>query len=794
LKEGQTNGQTRERLLEVATACHRAGNLAEARRLYTEILILEPAHTLALFRSGLLELQDGRPAEALALISRAAAAAPGETRYQLGMGQVLQSLGRWDEAATAYRSVLHLDPDSADAHFALGVALQSQAQHEAAIAAFERAIALREEFPEAFNNLGMSRQLTGQFAQAAAAYSAALALRPGDAMSLGNKGAVLREMGDLDQAVLLLRAAMGLEPRNAAHSINLAIALCQRRDFADAEAILRKTIALEPNNAEAAFNLGNALDGLGRPQEAIGQYRHAVALHPGYAGAWNNLGNVYKQCGDFAEAMTAFSAAISARPDYVVALNNLGCLLRTLGRNEEAERVLRQGLEVDGHHAALYDNLGNVLKDAGELDEAIDCFRKALDIDPGNAATHSNLAYTLSFQSLEPAPILDQCVRWNARFAAPLFSSRDGHPRQAATDRRLKIGYVSADFRDHCQSLFTMPLLSHHDHSRFEIFCYSSVERPDDHTRRIANHADVWRDVRSSSDAELYEVIRGDGVDILVDLTMHMAYNRLLVFARKPAPVQIAWLAYPGTTGVAAMDYRLSDPRLDPEGFDDHYSERTLRLADSFWCYDPLTDEPKVSALPAIERGYLTLGCLNNPCKLTDRTLQLWGGVMRAIPDARLLLMAPPGRHRQRLLARLGAQDIAARRVDFLGFRPRADYLNSYHDIDLGLDSFPYNGHTTSLDALWMGVPIVSRVGKTSVGRGGLSQLFHLDLLELAAETDAAFVEKAVALGTDLPRLAALRRELRGRLERSPLMDAERFARNIEAAYAQAWTSHCNGR
>jgi protein O-GlcNAc transferase len=780
-----------ERLLEAATEHHRGGNLIEARRLYAEVLAMEPAHTLALFRSGLLELQDRRPQAALASISRAVAAAPGEARYQLGMGQVLQSLGRWDEAATVYRGVVSLDPGSADAHFALGVALQSQAHHDPAITAFERAIHLRADFPEALNNLGMSRQLTGQLAQAAVAYGAALALQPGDATCLGNMGAVLREMGDIDQAVAVLRTAAGLEPQNPAHAINLAITLCHRRDFADAESILRQTLVLEPNNAEAAFNLANALDGLGRSHEAIQHYRHAVALRPGYADAWNNLGNVYKQCGDFSSAMTAYGAAITARPDYVVALNNLGCLLRTLGRSDDAERVLRQGLEVDARHAALYDNLGNVLKDAGELDEAIACFRKALDADPGNAATHSNLAYTMSFLCLEAAPILDQCVRWNRRFAAPLASSVVVHPREIASGRRLKIGYVSADFRDHCQSLFTVPLLSHHDHSRFEVFCYSSVERPDEYTRRIATHADAWRDARSLSDTELCEMIRADGIDILVDLTMHMAGNRLLVFARKPAPVQIAWLAYPGTTGVGAMTYRLSDPRLDPEGFDSHYSERTLRLPDSFWCYDPLTDVPKVGPLPATERGYLTLGCLNNPCKLTESTLQLWGGVMRAIPDARLMLMAPAGRHRQRLLRRLAIQDIVEERVDFVGFRPRADYLNSYHDIDLGLDSFPYNGHTTSLDALWMGVPTVSRVGKTSVGRGGLSQLFQLDLLDLAAETDAAFVEKAVALGSDLPRLAALRRDLRARLEGSPLMDAERFARNIEAAYTEAWTSHC---
>jgi protein O-GlcNAc transferase len=273
---------------------------------------------------------------------------------------------------------------------------------------------------------------------------------------------------------------------------------------------------------------------------------------------------------------------------------------------------------------------------------------------------------------------------------------------------------------------------------------------------------------------------------------MHMAGGRPLLFARKPAPIQIAWLAYPGTTGIDAIDYRFSDPRLDPEGFDGHYSEHTLRLPDSYWCYDPLTHHPGVNDLPANERGYLTLGCLNNPCKLTDHTLRLWAGVMRALPEARLLLMAPPGRYRRSLSQRLAEHGVAAERVDFRPFQPRGEYLRSYHDIDLGLDTFPYNGHTTSLDSLWMGVPVVTRVGRTSVGRGGLSQLFQIDLLELAADSDEAFVAIAVALGRDLVRLAALRRELRTRLERSPLMDASRFARHVELAYRNVWRAHGN--
>jgi protein O-GlcNAc transferase len=740
-------------LLETATEQHRAGNLAEARRQYARVLAVDPAHTLTQFRSGLLELQDRRPEAALALIMQATAADPDETRYQLGAGQALQALARWDEAATVYRRVLRADPNCADAHFSLGVVLQRR----------------------------------GERAGAAAAYRKALSLRPHDPAILANLGTVLRELGDVDQAISLLRAAAALEPLTASHAVNLGIALGQRRDFAAAELALRGVLAYEPDNAEAVFNLANALRGLGRSPEAVREYQRAVALRPGYADALNNLGNAQKDLGDFSAARAAFDAALLARPDYLPALNNLGCLLRTLGQSDAAEDTLRRGLLIDPQYAALYDNLGNVLKDAGELDQAIDCFRKALDIDPKSATTHSNLAYALSFQSSDPLPVLDECKRWHARFAGPFKPLQSVGPRSPSATGRLKIGYVSPDFRDHCQSLFTVPLLAHHDHAAFEVFCYSSVERADDCTRRLAGYADVWRNVRSLDDAALCEVIREDHIDILVDLTMHMANGRPLLFARKPAPLQMAWLAYPGTTGIGAIDFRLSDPRLDPDGFDDHYSERTLRLADTFWCYDPLTDQPEVNPLPAIGSGYVTLGCLNNPCKLTDYTLQLWGGVMRALPNARLKLLMPPGRHRERLLQRLERQQIAEQRVEFVEFRPRAQYLRTYHDIDFGLDTSPYNGHTTSLDALWMGVPIVTRVGRTSVGRAGLSQLHHVDLLELAADSDDAFVAIALALGNDLPRLAALRSQLRTRLERSPLMDGARFARNIEDAYRSAW-------
>ena len=741
----------RARRLERATERHRAGAFDAARALYQALLAEAPGDAVALFRSGLLELQQGHPEAALTLIEGAVAAAPEDPRHHFGLGQALQAMRRWEAAAVAYRRSLQAAPDSPDALFALGLTLQSLGDGAAAIEAYREAVRLRPAFADAHNNLGVA----------------------------------LMNLERLEEAIEALRRATEQDPGSASHAVNLGIALCRRRDFPAAEAMLRRATVRHPGHAESAFNLGNALHGLGRMTEAVDQYRRALALRPDYADACNNLGNAYKELGEFGQALAAYEDALRVQPDFAAASNNAACLLRTLGRIGEAEAMLRRGLLRHPDNAVLHNSLGSVLKDAGELDTAIECFRASLALDPGAAATHSNLAYSLSFQSPEPWPILQECLRWDARFAAGLV----GAARPTERAARLRVGYVSPDFRDHCQSLFTIPLLEHHDHADFEIFCYSSVERPDSLTRRIAGHADVWRDVRRLDDVALAAMIRADGIHILVDLTMHMANGRPLVFARKPAPLQVAWLAYPGTTGMAAMDYRLSDLRLDPEGWDSHYRERSLRLPDSFWCYDPLGGPP-VNELPADARGRLTFGCLNNPCKLTDRTLVLWGAVLRALPESRLVLMIP-GEYGGRMLQRLAAQGIDAERVSLEPFRPRADYLRTYHDIDIGLDTFPYNGHTTSLDALWMGVPVVTRAGATCVGRAGLSQLFHVDLPDLAAHSDEDFVSAALKLARDLGRLRQLRRELRPRLERSALMDGARFARNMEAAYQQIWRRYC---
>jgi predicted O-linked N-acetylglucosamine transferase (SPINDLY family) len=549
-----------------------------------------------------------------------------------------------------------------------------------------------------------------------------------------------------------------------------------------------------PDSAEIPYNLGIALWRQGKLAESLASYRRALHLKPDHAEAHHNLGVALKQQGQLADAAASLQQALRLKPDYADAHLNLGNVFRAQGRLDDAIAAYRAALQLKPNFAEAQSNLGNVLKDQGLVDDAIAAYRTCLGLKPDAADMHSNLVFILPFHpGYDSEAILQECWRWNQQHAEPLTRLIQPHNNHRDPDRRLRIGYVSPDFRDHVQSFFTIPLLSHHDHRECEIFCYANILRPDALTERLRGYADVWRNTVGLSDQQVADLVRGDRIDVLVDLAMHMANSRLLVFARKPAPIQVAWLAYPGTTGLSSMDYRLTDPYLDPPGlFDAFYSEESIRLPNTFWCYDPLTDHPSVNALPAIENGVVTFGCLNNFCKINDGCLALWAKALEAVPQSRLLLLAPRGQPREHVLARLQHKGIASGRVEFTDKQPRLDYLKLYHRIDLGVDPVPYNGHTTSLDAFWMGVPTITLVSmKTAFGRAGWSQLCNLGLKELAAETPEQYVALAAKLAADLPRLQELRATLRQRMQRSPLMDANHFARHMEQAYRQMWRRWC---
>ncbi len=423
-----------------------------------------------------------------------------------------------------------------------------------------------------------------------------------------------------------------------------------------------------------------------------------------------------------------------------------------------------------------------------------------MELNPRFAAAESNRLFCLQFHpDYNAKTICQQAKLWNQHHAIELGKNIAPHTNDPSPDRQLRIGYFSPDMRDHVMGQVMFPLFAHHDRTSFHLVSYSDVLNPDSVTNRLRQSSDTWRNIAGYSDSQVAQLIRDDGIDLLIDLAMHMANNRLLLFARKPAPVQITHLAYPGTTGLSTIDYRLSDPYLDPSGtFDAFYSEQTIRLPHMFWCYDlsavGLQDGPDVSPLPAQSNGHITFGCLNNFCKVNEGTIDLWASVLNAVPGSKMVLLIPPGQCRDRVLDRFAGNSISRQRIEFIDRRPRREYLQTYHRIDLSLDTLPYNGHTTSLDSVWMGVPVVTLVGNTVVGRAGWSQLSNLGMTELAARTPEQFIRIILNLTNDLPKLAQLRQSLRTKMQQSPLTDASGYVRAIETIYRDAWKTWCRSR
>jgi len=666
--------------------------------------------------------------------------------------------GRLAEAEALYRQVLAAEPRNADALHLLGVVAHQVGQNDVALGLIRQALALLPDAPEFHSNLGEAYRALGQLDEAIAAYRQAIALRPDQPEANANLGNSLRDKGLLDEAI----------------------------------AAYRQAIALRPNLPKAHNNLGTGLQEKGQLDEAIAAYRQAVAFKSDYPQAHNNLGVALKDSGQLDEAITAYRQAIALKPDFSEAHCNLGNVLKDKGQLDEAIALYRRAITLQPSYAEAHSNVGLALKDKGQLDEAIAAFRQAIAFKPDLSEAHSNLVFTLHCHSgFDARAIAEEHDRWYQQHAEPLRQFIRPHLNDPTPDRRLRIGYVSPDFRMHSVGLFLRPLLAQHDHQSFEIFCYAQVPVPDDLTRQLHARADHWHSLVGLSDRQAADLIQRHQIDILVDLALHTTRSRLLIFARKPAPVQVTYLAYAGSSGLRTMDYRLSDPFLDPPEVEaSAYSEQTFRLAQSYWCYQPMKSPP-LAPVPAMKAGHITFGCLNNFCKVSEPALQTWVRLLQAVPGAQLLLHAPEGTHRQRTADLLQGMGIDPRRLRFVGRVPLSEYLQLYGQIDIALDPFPYGGGTTTCDALWMGVPVVSLAGKMAVGRGGLSILSNIGLPELVADSEEKYVRLALELAGDLPRLDNLRANLRDRMQASPLMDAPRFTRDIETAYRTLWQCWC---
>lgn len=702
--------------------------------------------------------------------------------------------GRLAEAEPLYKQALNLNPEHPDALHLLGVLCSQSGRHEEAIELIGQALAVKDS-AIFHNNLGMAYKNTGRFAEAEASFRRALALKADDPSAHFNLGCVLGDTERLEDAVIEFKRAIELAPGYAEACHNLGNVLRDMKRLDESAEAYRQAIAINPDYAETCNNLAVVLKEQGKLDEAVGFYERAVKINPDFMAAWNNLAHALFKQRKFKEATAAYQRVIALSPHNADAYNDLGVTLKERGFLDEAIICYDKAIVIEPKHSSAYTNLANAFREQGRIADAIDCYRRAVREAP-LPAYYSNLLLSMVYDAaVSPEEIADTAREFGERLCDPL-PCRQSHTNTRDPERKLRIGYVSPDFCYHAVNYFFEPLLRAHDRERFELFAYSQTRKIDFVTDRLKPRFDHWREIWDMPDAALADLIEADGIDILVDLTGHTAYNRLLVFARKPAPIQVTWLGFPATTGVKAIDYRITDHYAEPEGMTEHLNaEKLWRLPTIFACFGSYDKNPAViDHAPFEDNGYITFGCFNYFAKVTDPVLQTWGRIMAQVPDSRLLLeingITSPV-FRPQVEKRLHNAGIPLDRVIFEPRKAANQYV-LYNRLDIALDPFPCAGGTTSFDTMWMGVPLVTLAGKHFVSRMGVTINTNVGMPELVAQNTDEYVRIASELALDRTRLKTLRHNMRDRVQKSPLMDNAAFARNMEAAYREMWREWCH--
>jgi predicted O-linked N-acetylglucosamine transferase (SPINDLY family) len=633
------------------------------------------------------------------------------------------------------------------------------------------------------------RHQAGDLAGAEQEYLRVIGLDPGHADAWSNLGSVRAALGRFEEAAACYQRALQLRPKHAAALFNLGNAHLRLGRPDDALACFEAARPLNPPTDQLFAQTGRALAALGRFAEAAGAFRNHLHARPTDARTWHQLGLALMRLRNHADALAALQKAVEFAPQSPEARVTLGTALEVVNRPDDALACYREGLRLRPDSPEALNNIGNSYVEAGRTAEAIGYLRAAVAGRPDWAALHSNLLLALNYRpEVSAADLRAEHVAWAACHADPLTASVSPPTPERTPGRKLRVGYISADFRRHPVAAYTGPVLAAHDRGAFHITCYSSTGRPDETTERLRASADEWRDIALTPDADAAELIRRDAIDILIDLGGHTAGNRLLVLARKPALVQVTHFGYPNTTGMRAVDYRLTDSVTDPPGTDASYTENLVRLPGVAWCWGPPENAPEPGPPPRVRNGFVTFGSLNNPAKVTDEVVGVWARILHAVAGSKLLLLS--GRLTE---ARRRFEDLFAGHgiaPDRLRLEPRQSterYYTLWAEADIGLDPFPYNGGVTTPDALWMGVPVVALAGASYRARQGLRVLGTVGFGDWVADTIDAYVELAVRKAADVGGLTEPRASLRERLRTSPQCDAVTFTRQLEDAYRRMW-------
>jgi protein O-GlcNAc transferase len=707
----------------------------------------------------------------------------------------LQQQKNYPAAEQIYRAVIANQPRNPDALLLLGLLLHETNRNEPAIEMLRRAVSADSRRVVIRQTLARVLQFSGRFTEAVIEAREVVRLQPLDAESHYAVAQLLMQAGDPAGALPSARRASELNPRSAAVFVTLSRIHSALKFAPEAMAAVDRALAADPNYPDAHVDRGQLFQNQGQLDKAIVSYQTGLKFAPQNKSALNNLGACLLLKGLAAESIPWFEAAAKVVTDSPLPVNNIGAAYKELGRIDDALVQYQRAIQIDPGYADGYCNIGGAYATIAEHEKSIAACREALQINPAFAEVQSNLVYTtLSPSDWTRQRVFEEHLDWNRRHALPL-ASEILPPTDLQLNRRMRIGYLSPDFREHSIRYFMEPIFIAHDRSRFEVFAYATGRRRDDVSDRLKSEVDQWHSVSELTDGQLADLIRSHRIDILVDLAGHTAENRLLVFARRPAPVQVTYLGYPTTTGMSTVDYRLTDSIADPTGADAFYTEKLVRLPHAFFVYSDDSTKPLEPSLPADRSGIFTFGSFNSFTKINDETLDAWAGILRDTPNSQLLIKARPVENpstRKKLLAFFAQRGIGAERLDFRPWLTMPEHIALLGTgIDLMLDTFPYNGHTTTCQAIWMGVPVVTRSGDTFRSRVGHTIMQHLDLADLVADHWQDYHRIALEMAANRQRLRTLRQSLRQRMQASTLCDAAAFTRSLEEAYSSMWMQRC---
>ncbi len=747
--------QYEQGLYNRAVEFYQASNLTEAEKTVRQILTINPRHSLGLHLMGIIAFD--------------------VQRYDIAEELVCSAIVEQDNNPSFY--------------FTLGRILNKQEKKEDAVKAYRKALALNPDFTDALNNLGTCLLSLGRTDDASDIFARILKKDPGNFNALCNTASILYSNKSFVESLKYYYQAIRIDPAraNLYYDIGRSLKALDRKD----ESLLsfQKAVDIQPDYIEALLGIGDVYRETGALDEALTIYEKVKSIKP-HEDAYANIVRIYLEQARNTDAVMEAEAAVKALPQSAQNFNNLARTYDKVTRFHDALDYYKRALALEPQNAEIHANIANTLKNLGHIDESLEALKKGLVMSPDKGWIYHNLLLAMVYaSSVSPEELAETSRQFGKNITDPLLRRRpftnDKNP-----DRRLRVGFVSPDFRDHAVSYFLSPL-SKIDNINFELFAYSNLDKEDAKTEQLKKHFAHWRNIKYLSDDSAADLIEEDKIDILVDLAGHTANNRLLIFARKPAPIQAMWLGYPATSGMAVMDYRITDSYAEPIGMTEHLNTETLwRLPNIFCVYQPHIDSPAVIDHPPFEdNGYITFGCFNNFTKVTDPVLLAWAKIMTLVPDSKLLLeISGIGNEKLKseIIERFEKNGLPIDRI-LLEPHSRKNQFVLYNKIDVALDPFPCNGGTTSMDTLWMGVPLVTLAGTHFVSRMGVTIVTNAGLPELIAENVDEYVSKTVALATDHQKLRSLRKGLREKFFASPVMDETKFACNMENAFREMW-------